>query len=131
MARLVIIVARRTRHCWEVFDLLVDKVAKLDWSYFAIDPSVMGATSAVLAGEIDVGMNDAHMPSKRVVARERLLLDTKRTSDFLFADVVNRILVPGQVVRTREDGGARLAGGRVDAIALVRARLGVPRSEIC
>jgi hypothetical protein len=67
-----------------------------------------------------------HVARECVVARKRLFLDAQCAAHLLLARVVDRVLVPGQVVGPREDGVAGLAGRGVDALALVRPRLRVP-----
>jgi len=83
----------------------------------------------MLTGEINFRVYNAHMPRQRIVTAERLLLDTKRTTDFLLAYVVNCIFMSGEVVRPGEDGVAGLARGGVDALAFVWTRLRVPLQE--
>lgn len=48
---------------------------------------------------------------------------TKMTPDFHLAIIVNRIFVTSKIVRSREDGIARFASGRVESLALVRTSL--------
>lgn len=57
-----------------------------------------------------------------------LLLRTQVAVHFLLLGVVDRVLMPGQVVRSREDGVAGLAGAGVDAIAAVRSGLAVEQA---
>ena len=84
---------------------------------------------APLPLEIDLGMHNPHVPSKRIVPAERLVLTAILTPDLLLAAVVDRVLVASQIVRPAEDGIARLAGARVDARALVRTNLAVAGQE--
>lgn len=79
-----------------------------------------------LSGEINFRVHDPHVPRQRVVSRKRLLLGAQVTADFLLARIVYRVLVPGEVVRPREDGVARFARRRIDALAFVWSRLAVP-----
>jgi hypothetical protein len=79
----------------------------------------------VLAREVHLRMHDTHVSRQSIVARECLLFDAKRATDFLLASVVDGVLVTGEIIRTREDRIARLAGCGVDALTLVRPRLGV------
>jgi len=90
---------------------------------------VVTSAPAMLTGEINFRVYNAHMPRQRIVTAERLLLDTKRTTDFLLAYVVNCIFMSGEVVRPGEDGVAGLARGGVDALAFVWTRLRVPLQE--
>lgn len=90
---------------------------------------MIATTSAMLAGEVDLWMHDAHVPRQRIVAAEGLLLDAECAAHFLLARVVDGVLVARQVVGSREDGVARLAGGGVDALTLVWARLRIPLQE--
>lgn len=70
-------------------------------------------------------MNSYHVAGQSIIARERLFLDAQCTANLLLAYIVNRILVSGKIIRTREDRVARLARCRVDSLALVRPRLRV------
>jgi hypothetical protein len=79
----------------------------------------------MLAGQLHVGMADTVMPGKRICAAERFLLSAEIASNLLLASIVDRILVPGKIVRPREHRIARLVRARVNAIASVRARLTV------
>jgi hypothetical protein len=80
----------------------------------------------MLAGEIDIGMYNAHVSSEGIRARECLLFLTQCAPDFLLARIMNRILVTRQIVGSREYGVARLARRRVGPLALVRPGLTVP-----
>jgi len=86
--------------------------------------SVMVSTApAMLSGEVDFWMHNTHVTCQCIVAGESLFLDTQCAADFLLARVVNRVFVPGKIVRTGEDRAARLAGSGVDALTLVWAGL--------
>jgi len=86
----------------------------------------IGTTPApVLAREVHLRMHDTHVSRQSIVAREGLLLYAERAANFLFAGIVNGVLVTGEIIRTREDRITRLAGCRVDTLTLVRPRLGV------
>jgi len=75
--------------------------------------------SAPALGQVDViRVDDTQMAGEGVVPAERLLLGAQRTVHLLLAGIVDRVLVPGQIVRPREDGVARLARRWVDALAL-------------
>jgi len=65
--------------------------------------------SAVLPREVNLGMHDAHVPRECVAARKGFFLLAERAARFLLADVVDRVLVPREIVRPREDGVARLS----------------------
>lgn len=69
------------------------------------------------------------MPSKSIASGEGLLLLAKRTPNFLLADVMDRVFVSGEIVRTREDGVARFPCRRVGPLTLVRTRLRVSLHE--
>lgn len=84
---------------------------------------VVTSAATMLAGEVDIRMDDAHMPCQCIVARERLVLYTECAADLLLPGVVDRVLMPGEVVGPGEDGVARLAGRRIDPFTLVRAGL--------
>jgi hypothetical protein len=100
--------------------------------------------SAMLSGEVDLWVYNAlqmllarpclllarcvltyHVTCQCVIAREGLLFDAQCAADLLLAPVMNRVLVPSEVIRPREDGVARLPGSGVDALTLVWACLGV------
>jgi len=87
------------------------------------------APAAVLAGEIDFRMHDAHVSGERVIPGEGLVLDTKRTANLLLAGIVNGVFMTGQVVRSRENGVARLSSCWIDALTFVGTGLGVARKE--
>jgi len=70
-----------------------------------------------------IRVHHSQMSGEGIVPAERLLLGAQRTVHFLLAGIVDRVLVPGQIVRSREDGVARLARRWVDALALVWPRL--------
>jgi len=83
----------------------------------------------MFAGEIDLWMDDTHVPSESVAPGECLFLLAKRTANFLLADVVDRVFVSSEIVRTGENGVARLPGRRVSPLTLVRTRLRVSLHE--
>jgi hypothetical protein len=85
--------------------------------------SAVATTSALLARELDVWVTHAVMPRERICPAERLVVSAKVTSDLLLPGVVDSVLMAGQVVRTRKDSVAGLAGAWVDAIATVGASL--------
>lgn len=92
-----------------------------------ISISIVATTApTMLSGEIDLRMDDTHVPRQRIIAAECLLLDAKCAADFLLAGIVNCVFMSGEVIGSREDGVARLAGGGVNALTLVWARLRVP-----
>lgn len=82
----------------------------------------------MLAREFNVGVAHPVVPRQCISTAERLLLCTQVAVHFLLFGVVDRVLMPGQVVRPREDGVARLAGAGVDAIAAVRSGLAVEQA---
>lgn len=61
---------------------------------------VVPAAAPVLAGEINFGVDDAHVPSQCVVARKGLLFDAQRASHLLLSCVMNCVLVACQIVRS-------------------------------
>lgn len=85
--------------------------------------------TATLAKCLDLGMNDAHVSGKRIIARKRLFLATHRTSNLRLATVVNSLLVTRKIVRSREDGVARLVRRRVDTRTFVWPSLRVARLD--
>ena len=81
--------------------------------------------SAAAFGEVDViRVHHPQMSGESIVPAERLLLGAQRTVHLLLAGVVNRVLVPRQIVRPREDGVARLARRGIDALALCQVSIG-------
>jgi hypothetical protein len=87
------------------------------------------ASSTMLAREINIRMNDTHVPGESVAPGEGLLLVAKRTPDFLLADVVDRVFVSSEIIRTSENGVARLPRRRIGSLTLVRACLRVSLHE--
>ena len=61
----------------------------------------------LLAGPVNFRVDYPHVPCQSIIARERLFLRAQMTADLLFAGVVDRILVPRKVVRSRKH---RIAG---------------------
>jgi len=51
-------------------------------------------------------------------------------TDLHFATVVDRVLVPGEIVRPGEDGVARLASARVDPVASMGSSLRVAQGQV-
>jgi hypothetical protein len=62
--------------------------------------------------EVDLRMHDSHMSRQRIVPRN-VFLRAKVTPDLLLTGVVDRVLVPGEIVGPRKDGVAGLAGRRL------------------
>ena len=87
--------------------------------------SIRTTPAPVLTRKVHLRMHDTHVSRQSIIAREGLLLYAERAADFLLAGIVNSILVTGEIIRTREDRIAGLAGCGVDALTLVRPRLGV------
>jgi hypothetical protein len=87
--------------------------------------SITTTARPVLAREVHLRVHNSHMPCQCIVAREGLLLNTECTAHLLLASVVDSVLVTSKVVWSREDRVARLARCGVDALTLVRPRLGV------
>jgi len=85
--------------------------------------SVVRAPSLVLIHVL--GMHHTQMSCQCVVPAECLFLGAQRTVHLLLPGIVDGVLVPGQIVRSREDGVARLARRGVDSLALVWPRLRV------
>lgn len=76
-------------------------------------------------------MDDAHMASKRIIARKGLFFSAQMASDFLLAYVVDGVFVAGEIIRSGEDGVAWFARGRIDALAPVRTCLAVAVVDVC
>jgi hypothetical protein len=87
---------------------------------------MVSSAPAMLSRKVHLWMHNAHVPRQCIVARKSLLLGTQCTADLLLAAVVNRVLVPGEIVRTGEHSVAWLAGCGVNALTFVRTRLRVP-----
>lgn len=69
-------------------------------TFCAVKCSVVATASpAMLAGEVDVRMYDAHVAGEGIVAREGLFLLAERAPHFLLADVVDGVFMSSQVVR--------------------------------
>lgn len=89
------------------------------------DSIVVPSAAPVLSREVYLWMDDSHVSGESVIPGEGLFLGAERTPDLLLADVVDRVFVPCEIVRPREDGIAGLACRRVDTLALVRPGLRV------
>jgi hypothetical protein len=87
--------------------------------------SLIPAPAPLFAGPVNFRVNDTHVPSQSIIAGERLFLGAQMAADLLLTGVVDRILVPRQVVWSREDRPAWLACLRVDPVAPVGTGLGV------
>jgi len=83
----------------------------------------------MLSWEVNLGMDDAHMPSQSIVAAECFLFHAKRAADLLLAYVVNCVFVASEIVRPRKHRIAGLPGGRIYALALMRPLLRISRCE--
>lgn len=57
-------------------------------------------TTTVLAGEINIGMHNAHVPGESIAARKRLLVGAKCTAHLLLSSIVNGVLMTGEVIGT-------------------------------
>jgi len=94
-------------------------------------PTVVGSVSTIPASDLVqlnvIRMAHSEVACKGIVPTEGLLLGTQVTAHLLLACVVDRILVSCEIVRSRENGVAGLAGRRVNALALVGPVLGVAK----
>jgi len=90
---------------------------------------LLHAALAALPKALDFGMHNAHVPGQRIRAREGLFLTAHRAPNLLLAPIMDGVLVSREIVRTREDSVAGLVRRRVDARALVWARLGIASQE--
>jgi hypothetical protein len=61
---------------------------------------VVSSAAPVLTGEVDLRMDDAHVPCESIVAGKGLLLDTQCATNLLLARVVNRIFVSSEIIWT-------------------------------
>jgi hypothetical protein len=87
--------------------------------------SLVQTPAAPALRQIDMlGVHHAEMSGKCIIPAERLLLGAQRTVHLLLAGVVDSVLVPGEIVRAREDGVARFAGRRVNPLALWLVSIG-------
>jgi len=93
-----------------------------------VTSSALTTTPALLSGKFDVGMADTVVTGECICTAECLLVGAEVTSHLLLTCVVNRILMPCQVVGPGEDGIARLARARVDAVATVWSCLAVQQA---
>jgi len=72
---------------------------RLSWAVNGRKNSTSSVTSSTaLAVCLDFGVDNAHVPSQRIIAREGLLLATKWATDLLLAVVVNGVFVSCEVV---------------------------------
>lgn len=91
--------------------------------------AVLSSTaSSVLARELNIRVADSVVSRQCISTAKGLFLRTQVAVHLLLLGVVDRILVPCQVVRSREDGVAGLASARIDAIAAVRSGLAVEQA---
>jgi hypothetical protein len=64
------------------------------------------------------------MSCQCVVPAERFLFGTQRTVHLLLPSIVDRVLVPSQIVGPRENGVAWLSRRRVNSLALSQVSMG-------
>jgi len=84
----------------------------------------MGTATALV--ELNVlRMDNSQVSGECIVSAECFLFRTDGTVNLLLTGVVDRVFVPGEIVRPGKDGVAWLSGRRVDSFALVRPRLGI------
>jgi hypothetical protein len=88
--------------------------------------SLIPDLAPLCAGPVNFRVNDPHVPSQNIIAGERLFLGAQIAPGLLLTGVVDRVLVPRQVVWSREDRSAGLACLRVDPVAPVGTSLRVP-----
>lgn len=62
--------------------------------------SFAALSSPCLAGPINVGVHHAHVPGQGIVPGEGLLFGAQMTSHLLFARVVDRVFMTGEVIGT-------------------------------
>jgi len=91
------------------------------WSYetrdtwsLSLDSRIVRTSSPVLSRKVNFWMNNPHVPCKSIVAWKCLFLYTQCATNLLLPRVVNGVFVASQIVRTREDGIARLSSSRID-----------------
>lgn len=96
---------------------------------FLCPVKLSSTASSVLARELNIRVTDSVVSRQRIGATKCLLFCTQIAVHLLLLSVVDRILVPCQVVRTREDGIARLARAWVDAVTAVGSGLAVEQAR--
>jgi hypothetical protein len=79
----------------------------------------------VFSLEVHLGMADTEMAGESIGAAECLLIHAELAANLLLPRIVDGVFVTSKVVRAGEDSVAGLASAGVDALALVRASLGV------
>jgi hypothetical protein len=84
---------------------------------------VVAAASPVLPWKLHIRMANSEMPRKSIGAAERLLFRTEFAAHLLLASIVDCVLVPREVVWSRENCVARLACAWIDSVAPVRTCL--------
>lgn len=84
---------------------------------------------ADLARPVHVRMHNSHVPGQGIVPGKGLLLGTEVAAHFLLPGVVDRVFVTGEVIRSREDRVARLAGGWISPVALVGSSLRISETK--
>lgn len=83
----------------------------------------------LLPRPIHFRMHHSHVSRKRIVARKGLFFRAQMTPHFLLARIVDRVLMPCQIIRPREDRVAWFARRRIDSLALVGASLRIAQSQ--
>jgi hypothetical protein len=76
-----------------------------------------------------VWVDDAWMAIEGIVPAKRLLLGAQRRVQLLLAGIVDHVLVPGQIVRPREDGITPLAVDGLRRSHCVKLGRGIGRGE--
>jgi hypothetical protein len=70
------------------------------------------------------------MPCQGIVPRKGLLFGAQVTSNFLLAGIVDSVFVTSEIIWTREDRIAGLAGRWINPFALVWSSLRVAETEV-
>jgi len=84
----------------------------------------------LLADPVNIGVDHTHVSCQRIVTGEGFFFRAQMTTDLHLAAVVDSVLVPGKIIRPREDRVARLASAGIDAIASMGSGLRIAQGEV-
>lgn len=94
----------------------------------SLRPHLISSSSAPTLSQVDMlWMTNSKMSREGIVSTECFLLGTEVTANLLLSCIMNSIFVACEIVRSREDGVAGFAGGRVRAFAFMGPVLSVPK----
>jgi hypothetical protein len=86
--------------------------------------SISIASLSAILSYVNFWMLNAQVPRECISARNGVFF-VEIVVSLLLVRVVDRVLVPSEIIRPREDGVARLSRPWIDALAFVRPRLQV------